>query len=191
VNSSIATGTGDTGQTSLIGGARISKASLRVDAYGSVDEVIAAIGLARAICGHAEASAMAKDIQRELFAVSEVLARSGEVPAPLDSALHARLTTHIHRIEKADGIIGDWSIPGDDAGGAAFDVARTTCRRAERTVIRLSETGDLVDPNVVIYLNRLADLLWLLGRLVERDAGVDSRLRQPGDAGARWSKAWP
>jgi cob(I)alamin adenosyltransferase len=188
--SSIATKTGDAGHTSLIGGARVSKASIRVDAYGAVDEVIAAIGLARAISAHLEAGIIARDVQHELFAVAESLATANG-STPLDAALHERLTDLVHRIESTDGIVSDWAIPGDHAGGAAFDVARTTCRRAERIVIRLMESGEPVDPNVVIYLNRLADLLWLLGRLVERDAGVDSRLRQPTQAGARWSKAWP
>ncbi|HYE87239.1 MAG TPA: cob(I)yrinic acid a,c-diamide adenosyltransferase [Vicinamibacterales bacterium] len=188
--SSIATKTGDRGQTSLIGGARVSKASLRVEAYGAVDEVIAAIGLSRSIAAHQEAGGIAKTIQRELFAVSESLAHA-DGATPLDAALHEGLTAQIHRIETADGIVTDWTIPGDDAGGAAFDVARTTCRRAERAVIRLADSGQHVDPNVIIYLNRLADLLWLLGRLVERDGGVDTRLRQPRTAGPRWSKAWP
>jgi cob(I)alamin adenosyltransferase len=189
---SIATKTGDDGRTSLIGGSRISKAALRVEAYGVVDELVASIGLARGLCAHhVEAVTLAKDIQRELFAVAEALARSDEPPPSIDPALAERLTDHIHRIEQTDGLVSDWSIPGEHAGAAAFDVARTVCRRAERAVVRLQADGDAVHQSVVAYLNRLADLLWLLGRLVEREAGVDSVLRQPDDDQRRWSKAWP
>jgi cob(I)alamin adenosyltransferase len=188
---SIATKTGDDGKTSLIGGQRVSKAALRVEAYGTVDELIAAIGLARGLCAHAEIVELAKGVQRELFAVAEALARAADPPSPIDPALAERLTDHIHRIEQLDGILSDWSVPGDHTGAAAFDVARTVCRRAERVAVRLNETGDAVHPAVIIYLNRLADLLWLCGRMVERDADVDSRLRPPGEDGGRWSKAWP
>jgi cob(I)alamin adenosyltransferase len=188
---SIATKTGDDGTTSLIGGQRVSKADLRVEAYGTVDELIASIGVARGLCAHAEAIDLAKGVQRELFAVAEALARASQPPLPVDPAFAERLTDHIHRIEHLDGILSDWSIPGDHAGAAAFDVARTVCRRAERTAVRLRVTGEAVDSSVIVYLNRLADLLWLLGRLVERDGGVDSALRRSEDTGARWSKAWP
>jgi cob(I)alamin adenosyltransferase len=187
---SIATKTGDDGTTSVIGGPRVSKADLRVEAYGTVDELIASIGLARGLCAHEETAGLAKAIQRELFAVAEALAKVSQSPLPVDPSLAERLTDHIHRIERLDGILGDWSIPGDHAGAAAFDVARTVCRRAERAAVRLNVTGDAVHPSVIVYLNRLADLLWLLGRLVERDAGVDSALRRPEDLGARWSRAW-
>jgi cob(I)alamin adenosyltransferase len=188
---SIATKTGDDGTTSLIGGRRISKGNLRVEAYGSVDELIASIGLARGVCAHAEATDLAKRIQRELFAVAEALANGSESPLALDPSLAERLTEHIHRIERQDGIVSDWSIPGEHVGAAAFDVARTVCRRAERAAVRSNVAGDPVHPTVIVYLNRLADLLWLLGRLVERDAGVDSTLRRAEDTGARWSRAWP
>jgi cob(I)alamin adenosyltransferase len=188
---SIATQTGDTGQTSLVGGKRISKGDARVEAYGTVDELIAQIGLARALADHAEAAAIAKELQRDLFAVAEALASDNDPPKAMDAARVGDITRSVHRIEAQDGILIDWAIAGDDAGGAAFEVARTVCRRAERMVVRLADRGERIDPSVIIYLNRLADLLWLLGRLVERDHGVDSALRRPGDEGSRWSKAWP
>jgi cob(I)alamin adenosyltransferase len=188
---SIATQTGDTGQTSLVGGKRVSKGDPRVEAYGTVDELIAQIGLARALAGHVEAASIAKDLQRDLFAVAEALASNS---LPLKSVAAERvsnITEHVHRIETQEGILIDWAIAGDDAGGAAFEVARTVCRRAERLVVRLVDSGQRIDASVIVYLNRLADLLWLLGRLVERDHGVDAALRRPGNAGVRWSKAWP
>jgi cob(I)alamin adenosyltransferase len=188
---SIATQTGDNGQTSLVGGKRISKGHLRVDAYGTVDELIAQIGLARALSGHVEAAAIAKELQRDLFAVAEALASDEQPPKCMDAARISDITTHVHRIETQDGVLIDWALAGDDGGGAAFEVARTVCRRAERLVVRLADEGESIDPSVVVYLNRLADLLWLLGRLIERDHGVDTGLRRAGDPRSRWSKAWP
>ena len=188
---SIATQTGDTGQTSLVGGGRRSKGDARVEAYGTVDELIAQIALARALSGHEEAAAMAKALQRDLFAVAEALARDEDPPQAVQAARVNAITDDVHRIEKQDGILIDWAIAGDHPGAAAFDVARTVCRRAERCVVRLRDSGERIDLSVIVYLNRLADLLWLLGRLIERDGGIDSALRRPDEGGTRWSKAWP
>lgn len=188
---SIATQAGDAGSTSLIGGKRVSKGDARVDAYGTVDELIAQIGLARALAGHKEADSIARQLQRDLFAVAEALAGGDDAPKAIDAARVADITGHVHRLEAQDGMLIDWAIAGDDAGGAAFEVARTVCRRAERLVVRLADSGARVDASVIVYLNRLSDLLWLLGRLIERDRGVDAALRRPGSGGRRWSKAWP
>src|SRR5688572_5808559 len=119
---SIATQTGDTGETSLIGGRRVSKSDSRVEAYGTVDELIAQIGLARALAAHDEAASIAKVLQRDLFAVAEALASAGDVPKGIDSGRLSDITSQVHRIEKEDGILIDWAIPGDHAGAAAFDV---------------------------------------------------------------------
>ena len=187
---SIATQTGDAGTTSLVGGRRVSKGSARVDAYGSIDELIAHIGLARALAAHDEAASIAKRLQRDLFTVAESVANDEELPKGIDAALVNDITSEVHRIEKLDGILIDWAIAGDHTGAAAFDVARTVCRRAERLVVRLRDGGERIEPGIIVYLNRLADLLWLLGRLIERDRGVDSSLRRPDEGGGRWSKAW-
>jgi cob(I)alamin adenosyltransferase len=188
---SIATQTGDTGQTSLIGGRRVSRGDPRVEAYGTVDELIAHIGLARGLARHVEATSIARELQRDLFTVAEALASDADPPKAMNPGRISDITSQVHRIEAQDGILIDWAVAGDDAGGAAFEVARTVCRRAERAVVRLADSGERIDPSVIVYLNRLADLLWLLGRFIERDHGVDAALRQPGEAGARWSKAWP
>jgi cob(I)alamin adenosyltransferase len=188
---SIATQTGDTGSTSLIGGRRVSKGDARVEAYGTVDELIAQIGLARALAAHDEAATLAHTIQRDLFAVAEALATDQEPLKEIDAARVEEITGHVHRLEQQEGILIDWAIAGGHAGAAAFDVARTACRRAERIVVRLRDSGERIHPSVITYLNRLADLLWLLGRLIERDGGVDSSLRRPEDRRNRWSKAWP
>lgn len=188
---SIATQTGDTGDTSLVGGTRVSKGNARVDAYGTIDELIAQIGLARALCDHEEAATLAKAIQRDLFTVAESLASDQAPLKDIDPTRLSELTGHVHRIETQDAILLDWAIVGDHEGAAAFDVARTVCRRAERLVVRLRDAGAHVHPSVIAYLNRLADLLWLLGRLIERDRGIDASLRRPQDRHTRWSKAWP
>jgi cob(I)alamin adenosyltransferase len=188
---SIATGTGDRGTTSLVGGRRISKGDVRVDAYGTVDELIAQIALARALAAHDEAASIAKGVQRDLFGLAEALASEDDPPKTIAGERVSAITSEMHRIEQQEGILADWAIAGDHAGAAAFDVARTVCRRAERLVVRLHDEGSRIDASLVVYLNRLADLLWLLGRLIERDCGIDAALRRAGDGGARWTKAWP
>lgn len=190
---SIATTTGDKGKTALIGGERVSKADLRVEAYGTIDELGAAMGFARSICGDEEINELTKSIQRDLFLLAGSTANPNYTEAAnpyVTPEMIERLTAEVHRIEKMEGILSDWSLPGDVASAAAFDVARTVCRRAERCVIRLLENGETVDAQIIVYLNRLSDLLWLKGRLLELRAGVDSRLRDDEHAGKKWSRAW-
>jgi cob(I)alamin adenosyltransferase len=189
---SIATKTGDDGRTSLIGGQRVSKAHLRIEVSGCLDELISQLGFARSICEHEETRMLVKDLQQQLFLVSEEVASRGDrEKAPLVDATHVEaLTAHVNRIESQSGLVADWTLPGEHWAAAALDVARTICRRAERAVVRLSDDGERVGMQVVHYLNRLSDLLWLLGRIVEQEAGVDARLRDPQTAGPRWSRAW-
>jgi cob(I)alamin adenosyltransferase len=190
---SIATKRGDGGETGLAGGVRVSKGHLRVEAYGTVDELNTFMGLARVMNDNAEVKDLVKSLQRELFKVGSALATApnGRKPEPpITSEMVDALTAHVHRIEATDGILADWSLPGEHPASAAFDVARTVCRRAERQVVRLIESGEPVNPQVLAYLNRLSDLLWLLGRLVEKQAGVSAQLRDDTKPGARWSRAW-
>ena len=188
---SISTERGDTGETSLPGGARLSKADSRVDAYGTIDELISSIGLARALCPNAEIAAAAKSIQKELFKIGSAIAgpRTDLKPeVQIDDAMVERLTQEVHRIEATDGMLADWALPGEDGASAAFDLARTVCRRAERLAVRVSTEGTIIPPNVLRYLNRLSDLLWLYGRLIELEKNIDSKLRT--NDGPRWSRAW-
>jgi cob(I)alamin adenosyltransferase len=101
-----------------------------------------------------------------------------------------RLTSLVHQIEATEGILSDWSLPGAHTESAAYEVARTVCRRAERAAVRFVESGGLVQPGVIPYLNRLSDLIWLFGRLIEVNAGVDARLRDDSKVGPKWSRAW-
>src|ERR1700689_3132952 len=180
--SSIATKRGDGGQTGLAGGVRVSKSSVRVEAYGTVDELNAAMGLARALCQDEDLRTRTATIQKELFRVGSALAtpvESAQAPVPVTPELVDALTEQVHQIESIEGVLSDWSISGEHAAAAAYDVARTVCRRAERNVVRLAESGEAVNPNVLAYLNRLSDLLWLFGRKLEFDAGVSGSLRAP------------
>ena len=191
---SISTMRGDAGETSLAGGVRVSKASARVEAYGNVDELNSSFGFARSICEDAEMAAFSKTIQQELFKIGSSLATPSESPKPpvvIEPALVDKLTAEVHRLEAIDGMLADWSIPGEHRAAAAYDVARTICRRAERGLVRLQEAGATVAPAILAYLNRLSDLLWLFGRKLEHDAGVSASLREvTGKTGNRFSRAW-
>jgi cob(I)alamin adenosyltransferase len=191
---SIATTRGDNGLTSLAGGIRVSKGSQRVEAYGTVDELNSTLGFARSICGDPHIVDLVSDIQRELFKLGSALAtppESPKPPVPIDDEMVERLTKEVHRLEAIEGILSDWSVPGALSVAAVFDMARTVCRRAERCVVRLREAGEPVQPPIVPYLNRLSDLLWLIGRKLEHEAGVSGSLRaETGKPGNRWSRAW-
>jgi cob(I)alamin adenosyltransferase len=191
---SIATTRGDGGQTGLAGGIRVSKASLRVDTYGNVDELISTLGFARSICEDREIVDLVRRIQRELFKIGSSLAtppESVKPQVPIEPELVESLTREVHRLEAIEGMLSDWTMAGAHTAAAAFDVARTVCRRAERGVVRLLEAGETAQPDILPYLNRLSDLLWLVGRKLEKDAGVSGSLRaETGTAGNRWSRAW-
>ena len=190
---SIATKRGDGGQTGLAGGIRVSKADLRVEAYGTIDELNSTLGFARSVCTNEELRSAAHEIQKTLFRVGSALATPPESkkPAPaLSSEDVDRLTDMVHAIEAKEGILSDWSLPGANTEAAAFDVARTVCRRAERAIVRFVESGGVPHPPAIPYVNRLSDLLWLFARQIELEAGVDSRLRDGQHKGTSWSRAW-
>jgi cob(I)alamin adenosyltransferase len=190
---SIATKRGDSGQTGLAGGIRVSKSDLRVETYGTVDELNTVLGFARSICQDGQIKEWTEAIQRTLFRLGSNLAtppESKKQPPKIGSEDVEHLTELVHKIEATEGLVSDWSLPGAHPEAAAYEMARTTCRRAERAVVRFIESGGQVDPNVLAYLNRLSDLIWLFGRLLEVQAGVDSSLRDAQHPGARWSRAW-
>lgn len=194
--SSIATKTGDTGMTGLVGGIRLSKADLRVESYGTVDELGATLGFARSLCSQDDVKAWTEEIQRTLFRVGAALSTPLEAKRAdpfLKGEDVERLTQLVEQIESTDGILSDWSLPGANTESAAYEVARTVCRRAERLVVRFAESSvdqELVPSEVLAYLNRLSDLIWLFGRLIEVRAGVDARLRDESKAGPNFSRAW-
>jgi cob(I)alamin adenosyltransferase len=190
---SIATTRGDRGETGLAGGIRISKADLRVESYGTIDELNTVLGFARSICQNPEIKEWTETIQRTLFRLGSALAtppESKKKPPLISAEDVAMLTELVHKIEAIEGVLSDWSLPGAHTESAAYEVARTVCRRAERNAIRFIESGGVVQAEVIAYLNRLSDVIWLFGRLIEFNAGVDARLRDDSKTGPKWSRAW-
>ncbi len=194
---SIATKSGDRGTTGLAGGIRISKDDLRVETYGTVDELNTFLGFARSICQQKDICEWTETIQRTLFRVGSALATPPESrkTAPIITQDDVDYVTNlVYQIEATEGILADWSLPGADKESAAYEMARTVCRRAERLVVRFENTSPegvtLVVPEVIIYLNRLSDAIWLFGRLIEVRAKIDARLRQEDKAGPNFSRAW-
>lgn len=179
---SIATKTGDTGTTALMYGRRVSKTDLRVRANGAVDELNAALGLVRVNVGDSFVTDTVLAIQKELVILMGELAVATEDRDRytkggfhfVDVAMVDRLTAHIDDLEKNHHIsYHGWATPGATAGSAALDVARTVCRRAEREVVALGESGVEVNGEIIRFLNRLSDLCWLWARWVEtRAAGL-------------------
>ncbi|PAW87233.1 MAG: ATP:cob(I)alamin adenosyltransferase [Pedosphaera sp. Tous-C6FEB] len=175
---SIATRTGDNGTTGLMYNRRVSKCHPRVEAYGTVDELNAALGLARASAQQEFVSGSLLVIQKDLVTLMGELA-TGTEDLPryakdgftlVSAALTAKLDQWVAEIEAQSITFKGWATPGATLNSAALDVARTVCRRAERRVCALHEAGQLQNPEIVIYLNRLADLLWLFARWVETKA---------------------
>lgn len=190
---SIATMRGDGGETGLAGGIRVRKDDPRVDTYGTIDELISSLGFARSICTDEALRTRTKDIQRELFKVGSAIAtppNSKKSPPVIADELVDALTADVHRIESMEGVLADWSIPGEDSASAAYDVARTICRRCERQVVSLRAGGVELQGNVLRYLNRLSDVLWLFGRQIEFQQGLDATLRDASKPGPKWSRAW-
>jgi cob(I)alamin adenosyltransferase len=172
---SIVTKTGDQGTTTLMYKRRVSKSHPRVEAYGAVDELNATIGLARATAQHDFVRQNLLTVQQDLVVLMGELATAVEdLPRYVKdgySLVTADMTSKIERvtqeIESASGSFKGWATPGATLPAAALDVARTVCRRAERRACALQEAGQLQNAEVITYLNRLSDLLWLLARWVE------------------------
>lgn len=173
---SIATKTGDDGTTALMFGRRVSKTDLRVAAYGSCDEMNTALGMVRAFCQEPLVTDAVLCIQKQLVALMGELAVAHEdrpryreqgYPSVTEAMVH-ELTARIDDLEQNHQIRYDgWATPGDTPTSACLDVARTTCRRAERAVCMCREQGFPVSDAVVQYLNRLSDLCWLWARWIE------------------------
>ncbi len=166
---------GDKGTTALMYGRRVSKSHPRVEAYGDVDELNAALGLARATATHDFVRQTLLPIQNDLVILMGELATSKEdleryvkdghsLVAP---DMTAKLERRIEEIEPQKIAFKGWATPGASECAAALDLARSICRRAERRVVALPAQGEACGPEILIYLNRLADLLWLLARWVE------------------------
>jgi cob(I)alamin adenosyltransferase len=172
----IYTKTGDTGETSLFDNTRVSKADARVDAYGEVDELNACLGVARGAGVDEELGALIESLQKDLFALGARLADpSARIAARVEKAVIGsdaveRLELTIDRLEATLPPLRRFILPGGSPAGAALHLARTICRRAERRVIGLGSGA--VDPILLVYMNRLSDLLFVMARVVNHRAGV-------------------
>jgi cob(I)alamin adenosyltransferase len=176
----IYTRTGDTGETGLFGRGRVSKASPRVEAYGEVDELNAAIGWAAASASDERIAKLLTSLQADLFAIGAHLAAPGRTAGlpdlPADRA--AEMESWIDAAEAELPELRSFILPGGSNSGAALHVARTVCRRAERRVVALAE-AEAVDPAILVYLNRLSDLLFTAARLANHRAGEPETRWEP------------
>ena len=172
----IYTKTGDSGDTSLFDNTRVRKSDVRVDAYGEVDEVNACLGVARAAGVDAGIAAVLEAVQKDLFALGARLAdpsaRISErvTKAAITDADIQRLEGEIDSLEAELPPLRRFILPGGSPAGAALHLARTVCRRAERRVVALGASQ--VEPVVVVYLNRLSDLLFVMARAVNHRSGA-------------------
>jgi cob(I)alamin adenosyltransferase len=179
---SIVTKTGDQGETSLMYGRRVSKSDPRVESYGAVDELTAALGLARAWCEDQFICEQVLNAQKDLVVLMGELATAREdVDRYLKDGFQLttakmvdRLTATITDLEKDKSLYPkDWVIPGETTVSAALDFARTTCRRAERRVGELTAKDVAFNPEILRYLNRLSDLCWILARYSEKQSKIE------------------
>ena len=173
----IYTRTGDDGTTGLIGGRRVRKSDLRIECYGTVDELNAAVGVAAA-AAPSSLAAQLRAVQNDLFVIGSHLAAPADgAPAnvalpPLDEAGAARLESEIDAAEAALPPLRNFILPGGAEASARLHLARTVCRRAERLVVALAEERAL-PPTILLYLNRLSDWLFVMARRANHNAGVE------------------
>jgi cob(I)alamin adenosyltransferase len=187
----VTTGAGDAGYTSLLGSQRVPKYDPRPETFGTVDEATSALGLARALTSDPRARDVVLGMQRQLYVLMAELATP---PENLD-AVGMRITADaVHELEqtedelKAEVTIPEkFVIPGDSVDGAALDLARTIIRRAERMAVRLLHDGTIRNGEVVRYLNRLSDVVFILARYLEAKQGgstLATRRDRPPVAGS-------
>jgi cob(I)alamin adenosyltransferase len=180
----IYTRTGDDGTTGQLYGGRISKGGPAAEAYGSVDEAVAALGMARALAGSDELRAVILRLQRDLFVVGADLATNPDQRGKLRPGVSLATEDMVRSLEQLiDALVErsplpqEFIVPGADLASAAVDVARTAARRAERRAVEMRDSGHVVGPEALRYLNRLSDLLFVLARSMTEGPEEPSRPR--------------
>ncbi len=171
---------GDDGKTSLFGGQRVNKDHPRVKAYGSLDELSSALGLAAAFVRQRRVIGVLRSIQEDLFHLGAELASPEAPPCLLPEDRIEALERLIDRYDAKTPPLKRFILPGGGPAGAALHLARTICRRAERQVVALARQ-ETVRPEVMIYLNRLSDLLFALARYVNWAEGRPETTWPPGE----------
>jgi len=185
-NSAVATGKGDDGTTGLLYGGRIPKDDRRTEAYGAVDEAVAALGVARVAvrqAGIPDLTELLLRYQRELFVVGAELATN---PSAVDRLQDGVTRVTESMVEAVESDLAAWEgrmemprefvVPGETAASAALEVARTVLRRAERRIVALDRASEIDNQWIIAYVNRLADLLWVLARAEEQAEQVQATL---------------
>jgi cob(I)alamin adenosyltransferase len=175
---SIATKTGDLGTTSLMFNRRVSKCHPRVEVCGSADELNSTLGFARAMVGDNVFKAQLERIQTDLIGLMGELATLPEDWAQYQKAGYAYISqVHVNKLdlwitemESQGNKFCGWATPGANQASGALDMARSICRRVERQICALFESGQMPNSTVMVYLNRLSDVLWLMARRAEKEA---------------------
>jgi cob(I)alamin adenosyltransferase len=181
----VTTGTGDAGYTSLLGEQRVPKYHPLPEAFGAVDEATSALGMARAATDDSTVRELILRMQQDLYVLMAELATPPEHQAAVGLRVTADRVAWLEGVEeqlKQDvEIPNKFIIPGDSVVGAALDLARTIIRRAERQVARLTHEGAIENADVLRYLNRLSDAVFILARYVEAKAGGSTQAERPRD----------
>ncbi|MGH2754780.1 MAG: cob(I)yrinic acid a,c-diamide adenosyltransferase [Actinomycetota bacterium] len=170
---------GDDGTTGLLYGGRVGKDDIRTDVYGTLDETVSALGLARGAGLVVEVEAIAIRVQREMFVVGAQLATSMDNQNKLKEGV-SKVTSGMTEVAERDidallerhPLPQEFLLPGESLGSAGLDLARSIVRRAERLAVAMSREGFLDDPEVLRYLNRVSDLLFALARFEEAERGL-------------------
>lgn len=180
----IYTKTGDKGTTSLIGGTKVSKAHLRIEAYGTVDELNSIIGLCRDLLTDEQSRSLLLETQDRLFTVGSALACDPEKETKLHIPdLHEEdielLEKEIDRMNEVLPVMKNFILPGGNVAVSQLHIARCVCRRAERCCVRLGEESHEIEPIIQKYLNRLSDYLFVLARYAAHLAGAEEIVWKP------------
>jgi len=173
------TRTGDDGTTGLLGEDRVSKDHPRIEALGALDEASSALGLARASCQAPQTPPILREVQRDLYKVMAEVAATPENADKFKGIDAARVTwieEHADELQSIVSLPKEFILPGDTTGGAALSLARAVVRRAERRVTELFSLGELDNPNLLSYLNRLSSLCFVLELLENQAAGRSTSL---------------
>lgn len=173
--SKIYTRTGDSGQTSLVGGQRVSKCSERIESYGTIDELNSHIGLLITFCDDHEDVQFLTATQSVLFVVGSYLATDcdAEQPQEVTPQMVATVEHEIDRFNTLLPPLHSFILPGGTRGAAYAHVCRTICRRAERCIIRLAQSGSPISTHLQSYINRLSDYFFLLARKINAQEGIE------------------